>query len=304
MKLRGGEIVTGSCLDPERGMPALEDKSVDHVITDPPYEAHVHDDSRRVLGPGGVGAVHVSMDFDAITEPARAEAAEHMVRISRGWVLVFSALEGIGPWQAALLAAGAKKRNTCIWVKTHCTPKIQGDGPASAAEAIVCAWAGKGRSVWNAHGSYGTYSYPVSRGPNRRHSCEKPLALMEQLILDFTMPGQLILDPFLGGGTTAIAAKILDREWAGYEQSARDVAIAAEAIENADRQTYLQQLMRHKQRRESAYAGRPIVPLSEQLSLEDTFAAEKEAAEREERERTQLRLPVLLLDDDCCDASE
>ena len=153
-----------------------------------------------------------------------------------------------------LIEAGAKRRNTCVWSKSVAAPKFQGDGPANAAEAIVTAWCGKGRSVWNAGGALGHYHYPVDLR-DRRHETQKPLPLLCQLILDFTMPGDIILDPVAGGAATLLAAKSLERCYIGYERDPKPHAKGLEALRTVKIQTHMQQLMLHKRRRSRAYAG-------------------------------------------------
>lgn len=220
-----------SCFDPARGLTQLADKSVNHVITDPPYEEFVHAPGNRRSYNGGV-IVKPAMPFAAITEAERFACAHEFVRLSRGWILVFSALEGVAAWQKLLLAAGARRRTTMVWVKPNVAPKFSGDGPAAAAEAIVAVWAGQERSIWNCRGMAGVYRDAAERR-YRRHSTQKPASLMRQLIADFTQPGELILDPFAGGGSTLLAAAELGRAGLGYEIDPEVAALAQLTIDHA-----------------------------------------------------------------------
>jgi site-specific DNA-methyltransferase (adenine-specific) len=108
-------------MDPKQGIPSLPDKSVDHILTDPPYSDHVHADNRRGWEDKTEGGKKkkrptkpMPMRFDALSIDAVPEIASQMVRVTRGWILIFCALEQIGLWQASLVAAGAKRRNTII----------------------------------------------------------------------------------------------------------------------------------------------------------------------------------------------
>ena len=65
---------------------------------------------------------------------------------------------------------------------------------------------------------------------------EKPLSLMEKLIRDFTDPGDLILDPFAGSGTTGVAAIRLGRRFIGWERDPKYHAIAVKRLEDAKEQ--------------------------------------------------------------------
>lgn len=86
----------GDCLDPVTGMASLADKSVDHVITDPPYEAEAHTNGRRGRGHAGVFEER-PIDFVQIDEATRTATAHHAVRVATKWVLFFCQRRRIGP---------------------------------------------------------------------------------------------------------------------------------------------------------------------------------------------------------------
>lgn len=264
MRPQPDSFVLGSCFDEEHGLFVFPDNSVDHIATDPPYCEYVHEigAARQYHANEKYRDEDHGWEFKHFTEEDMVVFSELAVRICRGWILVFTDLESIGAWSGAFVEAGAKKHNTILWTKRNAAPKFQGNGPASAAEAIVCVWAGKGQSVWNAGGGYGHYHYSVDQH-HRRHATQKPLPLMRQLIIDFTMPGQLVLDPFAGGGSTLIACKQLQRHFIGYElgadeQTRESRRLGLKALNRAQPQTKMQQIMLHKQRRKRAYAGHPV----------------------------------------------
>ncbi|MCH9683741.1 MAG: site-specific DNA-methyltransferase [Deltaproteobacteria bacterium] len=104
----------------------------------------------------------------------------------------------------------------------HMAPQKSGDRPAVGAEAIVIAHAlgptGKPiRKRWNGGGRAALYRVPRVAKP--RHPCEKPLALMEALVRDFTEPGELVADPFCGSGSTLVAAVKCGRRAIGWERN-------------------------------------------------------------------------------------
>ena len=100
--------------------------TVDHVITDPPYERALHEASGRIRRSDG-RAAPVRLDFEGV-DGIRAEAARAIVAACRGWAAVFSAVEGVGAWVAALEAAGAKRDTTLAWVKPDAMPRFNGQG--------------------------------------------------------------------------------------------------------------------------------------------------------------------------------
>jgi DNA modification methylase len=68
------------------------------------------------------------------------------------------------------------------------------------------------------------------------HPCPKPLATMQWLVDRVTLPGETILDPFMGSGTTGVAAVQMGRDFIGIEREPRYFDIAAKRIEEAQRQ--------------------------------------------------------------------
>jgi len=245
------KLITGSCLDPKRGLPSMKANSVDHIITDPPYEEYTHENRmglRKVDGKGKAEPIDVQMGFAFITQAERVAVAREMVRVSKGWILVFCEDYAIGAWVDALVAGGAKRKTTMPWValmweKTNAAPRFDGSGPAQPAEYIVAAWAGRGRSTWNAGGKRGLYRFPTPPAEGRRHATQKPLVLMQQLVLDFTKPGQLVCDPYAGGGTTLVAAKTLGRAYLGWEVDAEPAEAARHVLSKTREQLHLERVL-------------------------------------------------------------
>jgi site-specific DNA-methyltransferase (adenine-specific) len=202
----------GDCLT---GLATLAGGSVDVVITDPPYEAEAHTSQRLVARAGGKLQVE-PITFPPITEEQRTESARHMARLARRWILVFCQVEAAMKWRAALEAGGAVYKRTCLWVKPDGKPQYSGDRPGIGYESIVACHA-PGRSTWNGGGSHGVFI--VNKGGDVRtgHQTQKPLALMELLVRLFSDPGELILDPFAGSGTTGVATIRLGRRFVGWE---------------------------------------------------------------------------------------
>src|SRR5690242_20962719 len=107
----GWDLRSGSCLDPVTGLSTIGDKSVDVVITDPPYEAEAHTSQRLVARAGGKLEVE-PIAFPPITEEQRAESAQQMARLARRWILVFCQVEAAMKWRAVLEDAGAVYKRT------------------------------------------------------------------------------------------------------------------------------------------------------------------------------------------------
>lgn len=204
---------------------------VDHVITDPPFEAEAHTLQRRVKRGGGVMAVE-PLEFPPITAWERAYAMSAFHSLARRWVLVFCQVEGAPLWRTSGETAGLTYRRTCLWVKPDGMPQYSGDRPGMGYETFL-AMHKPGPSRWNGGGRHGVYV--VAKGADgalgkNAHPTQKPEALMLQLVADFTDEGETILDAYCGSGTTLIAAKRLGRKAIGIEMNERFCEVAANRL--------------------------------------------------------------------------
>lgn len=231
-------LYQGDCLDV-----ILNVGEVHHVITDPPYEAEAHTKGRRLLGKQESGARTVeygALDFAAMTEEVRNTSMLLSVAICSGWLLTFCQAEAVSLWRDSQEGAGAKYRRAMVWLKPDGAPQFTGDRPGMGYESIVASWCGKGRSVWNGGGRHGVFSHPQRDDNNpKQHMTQKPVALMRELVTLFSSAGEIILDPFMGGGTTGVAALQLGRKFIGIEADAKAFAIAVSRITQAHAQGQL-----------------------------------------------------------------
>ena len=78
--------------------------------------------------------------------------------------------------------------------------------------------------------SHRIYYFPLQGGKNRFHPTQKNLHLFEALITKHSNENDIVLDPFLGSGTTAVVAKILGRQWIGIEKDRKYVNLAEKRI--------------------------------------------------------------------------
>lgn len=210
---------------------------VDHVLSDPPYEDELHNAVGRIRRKDGREMCD-DLGFDGVNS-TRADIARACVDASAGWVILFTLAEGVRAWRDDLQAAGAKWDTTLAWIKPDASPRFNGQGAARGFENAITCWAGKGYRRWNGGGKRGVYTYCVNTGRQGEHPTEKPLPLMQELISDFTQPGELVCDPFMGSGTTGVACATRGRRFVGIEQNPRWFDLACRRIEEAYRQPRL-----------------------------------------------------------------
>lgn len=219
---------------------------VDHVITDPPYSEHVHGAVRssRMQSANDRGGRYgadsrrnVDLGFAHLTPELRAFCAAEFARLARRWVLVFSDTESSHLWRDDLTANGLDYVRTGAWIKVGSTPQFSGDRPATGFEAITIAHP-KGRKRWNGGGKHAVWTFPIvldrgRTGTTRLHPTQKPHELMQTLVSEFTDPGDTILDPFAGSGTTGWAAKMLDRRAVLIEEQEAHCEVIAKRMDVA-----------------------------------------------------------------------
>ncbi len=229
-------LTHGDCLDPVTGLASLADRSVDHVISDPPYEAEAHTKGRRRKNGDG-SVTETPLDFAPITEDVRSNVARHMARVSRRWIVVFCQMEAAHLWSDALQAGGVEYVRTGVWTKPDGQPQLTGDRPGVGYETIVIAHP-PGRKRWNGGGRTAVWTYNKSdvAGCAHVHTTQKPIALMTALVRDFTDYGETILDPFAGSGTTGVAAIQNGRRFIGWERDERYHAVASKRLGEAREQ--------------------------------------------------------------------
>lgn len=227
----GVELWLGDCLEV---LPTLG--PVDSVITDPPYEA-VMQNKWGVLSRQAPSSHvrHEAIGFDAIDD-VRDDVAAAISAACQGWSVIFCMAEGVRAWRDALEAAGAKYKRAMVWVKPDAMPQFNGQGPSVGHEMLVSAWHGKGHSRWNGSGRPGTFTFNKNTPGGGEHPTQKPQPLIDELVRLFTFHGDLVCDPFLGSGTTGVAAVKAGRRFVGVEVNEQHFSTACRRIEAALRE--------------------------------------------------------------------
>lgn len=210
-------VIEGNCLDI---LPTMPESSVAHVIADPPFTQRVSSNAR---GFRGNGTFVPFITFDGIDGQEPKIAAE-CLRVAQRWTLLFCAFEQLGPYSAA---ADTSWVRSGVWRKPDSAPQFTGDRPGMCGEAIAIMHK-PGRKKWNGGGSPAFWTHCYERDRNG-HPTPKPLML--ELVELFTDPGDLILDPFCGSGTTGVACLRLGRRFIGIEKDAGFARIAQERLE-------------------------------------------------------------------------
>jgi modification methylase len=244
-------VLVGDCLEE---LARLPQESVDLVFADPPYNLQLE---RPLLRPNNtvVDAVDEPWDkFSSFADYDRFSRAwlGHCRRVLKpdGAIWVIGSYHNIFRIGAALQDLGFWIQNDVVWRKTNPMPNFRGKRFTNAHETLI--WAGrdaKSRVTFNYEAMKALnddvqmrsdWLFPICSGPERlkdgvgrkAHPTQKPEALLSRILLASTAPGDLVLDPFFGTGTTGAAARRLGRRWLGIERDPLYAEAAAERIAN------------------------------------------------------------------------
>jgi len=210
----------------------LDDDSVDCVITDPPYGIGVDmnltvSDATHLRSnePKHNGTVSGDMDIDEAIQIFR-ETFSEITRVLKddGLFYVFASWKTYPAFATAIESFGYNIQNCIVWEKSNSNPLASwGDGKPSydrKHEFILFGCADNATSFSSNHDDIMQYDdarfSDVSDG-NHVHPTQKPVALISDLIKQATGTGDLVCDPFMGSGTTAVAAIQNDRDYVGFE---------------------------------------------------------------------------------------
>lgn len=196
---------------------------IDVVITDPPYGRTTHAGARSAKS-----LTRSQIDFRPISAAELVETCQTLCSIAERWVVMTC------EWQhaAALEAADVPLVRLGVWVKPNAAPQFSGDRPGMGWEAVAILHR-KGRKRWNGGGHHAVWHCPVERGG---HPTQKPERLVTDWLQKFSNPGETVLDPFMGSGTTGVAAVRHGRRFVGVEIEPRYFDIACARISAALKQ--------------------------------------------------------------------
>jgi site-specific DNA-methyltransferase (adenine-specific) len=197
-------LILGDCMEV---LPTLG--PVDAVVTDPPYGMGTHANHLSSITLRNGEPAGQALGFDCISGAQLVDMARAWCAIARRWV-VFTC-----EWKDAhrLDEAGLLLR-LGIWRKPDGAPQFTGDRPGMGWEAVAICHR-PGRKKWNGGGRHAVWTF--NKGNGCGHPTQKPVELASALLADFTDPGETILDPFMGWGTTGVACVKLGRRFIGIE---------------------------------------------------------------------------------------
>jgi modification methylase len=244
------QILMGDCI---AQMARLPDKSIDMIFADPPYNLQLGGDLIRPEG-GKVDACDDDWDkfeslatYDDFTREWLAEARR--ILKDDGTIWVIGSYHNIYRVGSLLQDAEFWILNDIVWRKSNPMPNFRGTRFTNAHETLLwCAKDEKARYTFNYRAMKALnddlqmrsdWVLPICSGNERAkdangdkaHPTQKPEALLYRILLACTKPGDVVLDPFFGTGTTGAVARRLGRRWIGIERERAYVEVATARIE-------------------------------------------------------------------------
>jgi len=215
--LSNDNIKNMDCLD---FLATIEDNSVNLILTDPPYEIS-RDTGFVNMSENGVDRLGVSMDFGKWDKNFKnlEGTIEEFYRVLKptGTLIIFYDLWKITKMAKILTDAGFKQLRFIEWIKTNPVPLNSKLNYLTNAREIAITAVKKSNPTFHSEYDNGVYSYPIFQNGERIHPTQKPTTLFEALIKKHTNKNELVIDTFLGSGTTAIAARNTERKFRGCE---------------------------------------------------------------------------------------
>ena len=247
------QIVIGDCIASMNALPA---NSVDLIFADPPYNLQLGGDLTR---PDNSHVDAVNNDWDKFDSFAAYDAftrdwlkAARRILKDDGAIWVIGSYHNIFRVGAAIQDLGFWILNDVVWNKANPMPNFKGTRLTNAHETLI--WASRSEKQKKYTFNYDAlktanddvqmrsdwWTLPICSGGERMknddgrksHPTQKPEALLHRIIVGTTNPGDVILDPFFGTGTTGAVAKLLGRHFIGLERDSDYIDVATRRIAN------------------------------------------------------------------------
>lgn len=222
--IHNNEIYNMDCI---KGMKQLESNSIDMILTDIPYGNVTKNGEERAKVPGQIRNLNKG-EADVLTFELDVFLDE-CYRICKGSIYIFCGIEQMSKIFAYFDAKKDLTTRQCIWHKTNPSPLNAQHYWVHSFEN--CVYAKKRKTTYNDGYAHNVWDYPIEI--KIEFYTPKPLKLFKYLIEKSTNEYDIILDPCIGSGTTAVAAKELNRNFIGFDLQPQFIELANRRIKNA-----------------------------------------------------------------------
>jgi site-specific DNA-methyltransferase (adenine-specific) len=246
------QIIQGDCVEVMQSFP---ENSIDLIFADPPYNLQLQNELWR---PNMTKVDAVNDDWDQFGSFNSYDECKRVLK-DTGTIWVIGSYHNIYRIGKIIQDLDYWILNDVIWIKTNPMPNFRGVRFTNAHEILLWASKSKGsKYTFNHHAMKGfnddkqmrsDWVLPICSGSERVkidgkkvHSTQKPEALLYRVILSSSNPGDVVLDPFFGSGTTGAVAKKLHRHWVGIEREPKYIEAAKKRIANITPELFVNKL--------------------------------------------------------------
>jgi len=227
---------------------SIPNHSIDHCITDPPYNISGYDHKKKIgwLESNGIWTKDknfskIDANWDKFSDNEylvfTKDWISEVVRILKpnGNIIVFGSYHNIYQIGSILQSLDRKLINSIVWYKRNAFPNVTQRMLCESTEHMVWAvnetkknaknWTFNYKVLKELNGGvqmrnmWDIPSTPTSEKKHGKHPSQKPIKLISRLIAGLSNKGDIIIDPFMGSGTIPVAAHILDRNFIGIDNN-------------------------------------------------------------------------------------
>lgn len=257
----------------------IPDNSIDFILTDPPYNLAKHSTGNIPL-PGRTAMNNDVAEWDMVDFNPE-DWADEFIRILKptGNLFIFTSYNQLGRWYNCL-DHKFDTSNFMIWHKTNPAPKIFKAGFLNSCEMIFTCW--NKNHTWNFISQKEMHNFiesPICMRPERlsipKHPTQKPISILKKMIQIASNENDIVFDPFMGVGSTGVAALALNRRFIGVELNESYFNAAKQRIE-ATLNKYSESMSdstshRTKGKNESSLACENAIPYQSAIFELNTF---------------------------------
>lgn len=253
---RGNSLILGDALKILRSMP---DRSIDHCITDPPYNISGYDHKKKIGWLQSNSIWTKEKNFSKINARWDKFSDNDYLTFTKDWIsevirvlkpngniVIFGSYHNIYQIGSILKDLDRKLINSIVWYKRNAFPNVTQRMLCESTEHIIWAvnetkknaknWIFNYKRLKELNGGvqmrnmWDIPSTPTSEKKHGKHPSQKPIELINRLVIGVSNEGDTIIDPFMGSGTLPIVALITDRNFIGVDNNKQYCNIALKRI--------------------------------------------------------------------------
>ena len=198
-----------------KGLKKIPDGSVNLLIADPPYGI-----SQTLNCKGQRLGTTAKLDFDfGEWDESSLDWCPIALKKTKGWAVIFCSKRNIGKYWDIMEKMKFIAIDALVWQKPDPVPL---NGKTKFLNAWEAAIIGKRNGgYFGGYCTHNIFKYQAPKGKTRIHPTQKPIGLIQEIIELTTKENDIVLDPFMGSGTTAVAAKLANRRFIGFEKDSK-----------------------------------------------------------------------------------